>query len=248
MGTRLLTCGRPASHPSFAQVSPKREVLSSQNAMNRKNPGRALRGRWGLTAACGSHRQPASASPARPCRQLRGRPGQPHQILAMVVKAQVTAASASCPRPGGPGVGEPGGRRVPGQVSPSRTRARASTRAPCAHHRRMWTAAGPGSDAPGRRPGRRLIPAAQSAKSPGTPPGDDDLDAAAARPARGGGRQPALPAGQQPARGALATGHGGHAAHRPGERQGLPPARQHHGHRPRTWLDRSVAGAQPCLR
>ena len=31
----------------------------------------------------------------------------------------------------------------------------------------------------------------------------------------GGGRQPALPAGQQPAPGALATGHGGHAARRP---------------------------------
>ena len=55
-------------------------------------------------------------------------------------------------------------------------------------------------------PGRRLMPAAQPTKSPGTPPGDDDL----VRPphTRGGGRQPALPAGQQPARGALATGTG----------------------------------------
>ena len=74
-------------------------------------------------------------------------------------------------------------------------------------------------------PGRRLKPAAQSAKSPGTPPCDDDLDAAAAHPGQDGGRQPALPAGQQPARGALATGHGGHAARRPGKRHGLPPAR-----------------------
>jgi hypothetical protein len=62
-------------------------------------------------------------------------------------------------------------------------------------------------------PGRRLMPAAQPAKSAGTPPGDDDLDAAAARPGR---RQAARAARrQQPARGALATGHGGHAARRP---------------------------------
>jgi hypothetical protein len=45
------------------------------------------------------HRQPASASPARPCRKLRGCPGQPRQILAMAVKAQVTAAPVSCPLP-----------------------------------------------------------------------------------------------------------------------------------------------------
>jgi hypothetical protein len=53
------------------------------------------------------------------------------------------------------------------------------------------------------------MPAAQPAKSPGTPPGDDDHDAPAAHPGQGGSRQPALPAGQQPSRGALATGHAG---------------------------------------
>ena len=122
-----------------------------------------------------------------------------------------------------PGSGEPGGRRVPGRVShPARTRSRASTGTRCAHQRRIRDGARPGQRHLAGVPGRRLMPAAQPARSAGTPPGDDDLDAAAAHPGQGGGRQPALPAGQQPARGTLATGHGGHAARRPGERQGLP--------------------------
>jgi hypothetical protein len=52
---------------------------------------------------------------------------------------------------------------------------------------------------------------------------------------RGGGRQPALPAGQQPMRGALATGHGGATprvgpvtgkdCRRPGSATGTDPGR-----------------------
>ena len=61
--------------------------------------------RWGITAAHRRHRLPASASPVRPCRELRGCAGQSRQILAMAVKAQVTAAPVSCPRSGGPGAG-----------------------------------------------------------------------------------------------------------------------------------------------
>jgi hypothetical protein len=164
----------------------------------------------------------------------------------MAVKAQVTAAPVSCPSRR-PGRGEPGDRQVPGQVShPARTRSRASTATRCAHQRRMQDGARLGQRGiwPAS-PGRRLIPAAQSAKSPGTPPDDDDL----MRPPRtwGGGRQPALPAGQQPARGALGAGTGPRRASAR-ERQGLPPTQQHPGHRPRTWLDRYVARAQDCPR
>jgi hypothetical protein len=50
------------------------------------------------------------------------------------------------------------------------------------------------------------MPAAQPVQFPGTPPGG--LNAAAAHPGQDGDRQSALPAGQQPARGALATGRG----------------------------------------
>jgi hypothetical protein len=196
-------------------------------------------------AACRRHRQPASASPARPCRQLRG---QPRQILAVAVKTQVTAAPASCPRPGGPGVGS---RRSSGAGPGIASR-------PDAVAGINWdTVRAPAADA-GRRqaraarhlagvPGRRLMPAAQSAKSPGTPPGDDDLDAAAAHPGQGGGRQPALPAGQQPARGTLATGHGGATPRVGPERQGLPPARQHHGTDPgRGWTAPSPVPNPAC--
>jgi hypothetical protein len=55
------------------------------------------------------------------------------------------------------------------------------------------TAPGSGSEASGRRPRARRQATMTSMRPPRT---------------RGGGRQPALPAGQQPARGALATGHG----------------------------------------
>jgi hypothetical protein len=88
---------------------------------------RGTEGRWGLTAARRRHWQPASASPARPCRQLPGRPGQPRQILAVAVKAQVTAAPVSCP-PGGPGRG-----------SRAIVRCRARSRIPRADHARPAT-------------------------------------------------------------------------------------------------------------
>ena len=130
------------------------------------------------------HWPPASASPARPRRHLRGRPGQPRQILAMAVKAQVTAAPVSCPLPAAR-EGEPGDRQVPGQVphparNPVAGIGRDTVRAPAADAGRRQARA---ARHLARVPGRRLMPAAQPAKSPGTPPGDDDLDAAAAHPA-----------------------------------------------------------------
>ena len=53
-------------------------------------------------------RQSCQAMPTAP-----GMPGAARQILAMAVKAQVTAAPVSCPLPVAR-EGEPGGRRVPG--------------------------------------------------------------------------------------------------------------------------------------
>lgn len=150
------------------------------------------------------------------------------------------------PPPGGPGVGEPGDRQVPGQVPhPARTRSRAST----GHGARTSGDAGRRQARAARHlasvPGRRLMPAAQSAKSAGTPPGDDDL--VPPPRTRGGGRQPALPAGQQPARGALAIGKGPRRASAR-ERQGLAAAPAATRAQTRTWLDRYVAGAQDCPR
>jgi hypothetical protein len=61
--------------------------------------------------------------------------------------------------------------------------------------------------------------------------------------------EPALPAGQQPARGALATG-ARRATPRVGSVSGKDcrPPGSTTGTDPGTWQDRSVAGAQPCLR
>ena len=56
-------------------------------------------------------------------------------------------------------------------------------------------------------PGRRLMPAAQPAKSSGTQPGDDDLDAAAAHP-RAAADRPRCPPGSSQREAPLATGHG----------------------------------------
>jgi hypothetical protein len=91
------------------------------------------------------------------------------------------------------------------------------------------TAPGSGSEAPGRHPGRRLMPAAQPTKSPGTPPGDDDLNAAAAHP----GRPQTARAARRAAPSARRPGPPGTGPRRAPvrERQVLPPARQHHGHR-----------------
>jgi hypothetical protein len=56
---------------------------------------------------------------------------------------------------------------------------------------------------------------------------------------------PRCPSGNSQREAPWPLGTGAHAASAR-ERHGLPPARQHHGHRPRTWLDRYVAGAQDC--
>ncbi len=144
-----------------------------------------------------------------------GMPGAARQILAMAVKAQVTAAPVSCPLPvareGGAGRSSGAGPGTASRPDPVAGIGRDTVRAPAADAgRRQARAARHLAGVPGRR----LMPAAQPDRSPGTPPGDDDLDAAAAHPA-GGGRQPALPAGQQPARGAPGHRARGHAARRP---------------------------------
>ncbi len=162
-----------------------------------------------------------------------GMAGQPRQILAMAVKAQVTAAPVSCPLPvareGGAGRSSGAGPGIASRPDPVAGINWDTVRAPAADvGRRQARAARHLAGVPGRR----LTQAAQSAESPGTPPGDDDL----VRPprTRGGGRQPALPVGQQPARGALATGHGGSTpyrpvsgkdCHRPGTTTGTGPGR-----------------------
>ena len=166
------------------------------------------------TNGCPQERwQPASASPARPCRQLRGCPGQPRQILAMTVKAQVTAAPVSCPLPaareGGAGRSSGAGPCIASRPDPVAGTGRDTVRAPAADAARRQARA---ARHLARVPGRRLIPA-QPAKSAGTPPGDDDLDAAAAHPRR---RQTARAARQATAS-ARRPGHRarGHAARRP---------------------------------
>ena len=121
--------------------------------------------RWGLTAAHRRHRLPASASPVRPCRELRGCAGQSRQILAMAVKAQVTAAPVSCPRSGGPGAGSRAivwcraVYRIP--PGPGRGHRLDTVRAPAADAgRRQARAAGHLA----RVPGRRLTPAPRTAR------------------------------------------------------------------------------------
>jgi len=160
-------------------------------------------------------RQPRQAMPEAP-----GMPGQPRQILAMAVKAQVTAAPVSCPLPAArEGLSRAIARcRARYRIRPAPVAGigRDAVRAPAADAgRRQARAAGHLAGVPGRR----LLPAAQ----PASLRARRQATMTSMRPprARGGGRQPALPAGQQPAPGALATGHGGHAARRPGERQGL---------------------------
>jgi hypothetical protein len=151
----------------------------------------------------------------------------------MAVKAQVTAAPVSCPLPAARegGAGRSSGAR-PGTVSrpdPVAGINRDTVRAPAADagRRQARTA---------RRlagvPGRRLMPAAQPAKSPGTPPGDDDLDAAAAHPRR---RQTARAArratasARRPGRRARATPRAGPVSgtdcRRPGSTTGTDPGR-----------------------
>ena len=116
--------------------------------------------RWGLTAAHRRHRLPASASPVRPCPELRGCAGQSRQILAMAVKAQVTAAPVSCPRSGGPGAGSRATvwcravYRIP--PGPGRGHRLDTVRAPAADAGRRQARA---ARHQARVPGRRLTPA-----------------------------------------------------------------------------------------
>ena len=81
-------------------------------------------------------------------------------------------------------------------------------------------------------PGRRLMPAAQPAKSPGTPPGDDDLNAAAAHPGRpqtARAARRAAPSARRP--GPPGTGHAarrsvsGKYCRPPGSTTGTDPGR-----------------------
>ena len=93
-------------------------------------------------------------------------------------------------------------------------------------------------------PGRRLMPAAQPAKSPGTPPGDDDLDAAAAHPGRrqtARAARRAAPSARRP--GPPGTGH---AARRSVSGKYCRPPGSTTGTDPRAWPDHYVAGAQDC--
>jgi hypothetical protein len=111
-----------------------------------------------------------------------GMPGQPGRILAMTMKAQVTAASVSCPLPaaqeGGAGRSSGAGPGIASRPDPVPGTGRDTARAPAADAARRQARA---ARHLARVPGRRLMPA-QPAKSAGTPPGGDDLDAAAARP------------------------------------------------------------------
>jgi hypothetical protein len=187
--------------------------------MIRKNPDRDSEVRWGLTAARRRHRQ---------SRQLRGCPGA----------APSAAREWGAERSSGAGPG------IASRPDPVAGINWDTVRAPAADVGRRQARA---ARHPAGVPGLRLMPAAQPAKPPGTPPGDDDLDAAAAHPGQGGGRQPALPAGHQPARGAWPLGTGGTPrvgpvrgkdCHRPGSATGTDPGRG--------WTAPSPAPKTPC--
>ena len=182
---------------------------------------------------------------------------------AMPAAPGMPGAAPPDPGHGGEGAGDGCAGIMPTPGGPGGGAGRSSGAGPCIASRpdpvagiNRDTVRAPAADA-GRRqaraarhlagvPGRRLMPAAQPAKSAGTPPGDDDLDAAAAHP----GRRQTARAARRATASARRPGHRARGPRRAParERQGLPPARQHHGHRPRTWLDRSVAGAQDCPR
>ena len=174
--------------------------------------------------------QPASlvryAMPAAP-----GMPGQPRPDPGYGGEGAGDGRAGTMPTPGCQGGGA----------------ARSSGAGPCIASRPdpvagiNWdTVRAPAADAGRRRaraarhlagiPGRRLMPAAQPTKSPGTPPGDDDLNAAAAHP----GRPQTARTARRAALSARRPGPPGTGPRRAPvrERQVLPPARQHHGHRP----------------
>jgi len=195
--------------------------------MIRKKLDRARRGRWGLTAArrvTGSPPAPVPPGHADSSGDARGSPSDPgHGGEGAGDGCAGVMPTARWPGRGGAGRSSGAGPGIASGPAPVAGINRDTVRAPAADAGRRQA---PGSEAPGRR----LMPAAQPARSAGTPPGDDDLDAAAAHPGQGGSRQPALPAGQQPSRGALATGHvgprraparrAGKGSHRPGRTTG----------------------------
>jgi hypothetical protein len=110
-------------------------------------------------ALAARRRQSRQAMPAAP-----GMPGAARQILATALKAQVTPAPASCPRPGGPGAGNQAiigcqavYRIPPGPGRGHRPGHRARTSGGCG------TAPGPAAAHLARVPGQRLTPAPETA-------------------------------------------------------------------------------------
>jgi len=147
----------------------------------------------------------------------------------MTVKAQLTAAPVSCPLPaageGGAGRSSGAGPCIASRPDPVAGINRNTVRAPAADAARRQARA---ARHLARVPGRRLMPAAQPAKSPG----DDDLDAAAAHPPRRQTTRAARRATAAP--GALTAGHGtppragpvsGKDCRRPGSTTGTDPGR-----------------------
>jgi hypothetical protein len=162
-------------------------------------------------ALAARQRQSRQAMPAAP-----GMPGAAPPDAGHGGEGAGDGCAGIMPTPGGPvgGAGRSSGAG-PGTASrpaPVAGINRDTVRAPAADAGQRRA---PGSEASGPRPRAAADADCIAARSPGTPPGDDDFDAVAAHPGQGGGRQPALPAGQQPARGALATGHRGPMPRRP---------------------------------
>ena len=162
--------------------------------------------RWGLTAARRRHWQPASQSryamPTAP-----GMPGAAPPDPGHGGESAGHGYAGIMPPPGGRG----GAWRSPG-AGPGIASARIRSGHQPGHGGRAsgacGTASSPGNEASGPRPERRLIAGGTAAKSPGTPPGDDDLDAAAAHPGRpqtACAARRATPSARRPATGRGAT-------------------------------------------
>ena len=115
--------------------------------------------RWGLTAARRRHGQPASASPARPCRQLRQCPGSPARSRHGGEGAGDGRAGIT-PRPGGPGrearQSSGAGPCIVSRPDPAAGTGWDTVRAPAADAGRRQARA---ARHQARVPGRRLTPA-----------------------------------------------------------------------------------------
>ena len=210
---------------------------------------------------------PAQATPARPrpgrgrsraaARRYRGDvPTWPWQESAEEGRAHTMPTSRRLGRGGaGRSGSRPSARRWPGAAAagagrPSGVRdsippgpGRGHQPGRCAHQRRTPTTPGLGSQ--GTWPAPRPADAGGTA---GLVPGHA---ARRRRPrcgrrVRGPGRRQTTLAARRAAASARCPRHRTRWPHacRPGERKARPQARQHHGHRPRTQLDRAVAGAQ----